>query len=143
MKQSVLRQWPQQGAELCRLVPHEMIDMDAGQVIGLYAELGEAAAETVVCRVLEELAVILADLQRLVAEARLEQAVPRARMLQRIAGQIGMVSLARVAHDLGGCAAQGERVAAQAVMARLLRIGDRSLARIWDIQDGPGWGGMQ
>ena len=58
-----------------------------------------------------------------------------ARSLGRVAGQVGMVTLARVACDVAECAGRGDTVAAAATWARLERISDRSLVAAWDMQD--------
>ena len=52
-----------------------------------------------------------------------------------LAGQVGMVALVRVARDLKICAARRDRISQEAVLARLLRIGDRSLTAVGDIAD--------
>ncbi len=58
-----------------------------------------------------------------------------ARSLVAISEQIGMTLLAQVALDVTRCIDAGDRIALAATMARLLRIGERSLSEIWDLQD--------
>jgi hypothetical protein len=52
-----------------------------------------------------------------------------------LADKIGMVTLARVAQDVGLCAGRSDAAALAATLARLTRIGDRSLSAVWDLQD--------
>jgi hypothetical protein len=46
-----------------------------------------------------------------------------------------MHTLSRVADDVTKCIDAGDQVAIAATLARLLRIGERSLTAIWDMQD--------
>ncbi len=120
---------------LAWLVHEEGVRLDGERLGALYAELGEAAAEAVICRAMEDLATALADLQRLAVCRDLAPMPGRARMLARVAGDLGMDSLARVALDAEVCAGRGDLAALAAVLARLVRIGDRSLTAVWDLQD--------
>jgi hypothetical protein len=43
--------------------------------------------------------------------------------------------LSQVARDLADCVTRKDAVAQAAVLARLVRIGDRSLTAVWDLQD--------
>ena len=57
------------------------------------------------------------------------------RRLQRMAENLGMVSLGLVAGDLRDCLDRGDVTAFSAVWARLLRIAERSLASDKDLLD--------
>ena len=122
----VRRRGALRNAAPARLVHDEGVRLDGARLAALYAELGEAGAEAVICRAMEDLASVLADLQRLADCAGL---------LARVAGDIGMATLVRVAGDVADCAARGDLTALTAVLARLVRIGDRSLTAVWDLQD--------
>lgn len=98
-------------------------------------QLGEAGAEDVVCRALEELAVRLSHTERCYREARSGDLRKSARSLVAISDQIGMQMLSRVAADVAVCVDRGDAVALAATLSRLLRIGERSLSEIWDLQD--------
>lgn len=117
------------------LKQNEPVHLDPDRLEELYTQLGETGAENVVCRALEELAVRLSHTARCHREGRVEDLQKSARGLIAIADQIGMHMLARVAGDAARCAASGDHVALAAVLARLLRIGERSLSEIWDLQD--------
>ncbi|SHL47725.1 hypothetical protein SAMN05444414_11573 [Roseovarius marisflavi] len=115
----------------------ETVRLDADRLEALYLQLGESNAEDVVCRALEELAARLSHSERCHREGRLEDMRKSTRSLIAIADQIGMQLLARVAGDVTGCIDVGDRNALAATFARLLRIGERSLCEIWDLQDIP------
>jgi len=113
----------------------EPVQLDSGQLEQLYLQLGEAGAEDVVCRALEELAVRLSHTERCYREERLVDMRKSARSLIAIAEQIGMGKLAQVARDVTLCVDRDDRVAIAATLSRLLRIGEASLHKIWDLQD--------
>ncbi|SEK77474.1 hypothetical protein SAMN05443999_102236 [Roseovarius azorensis] len=119
------------------LKQNEYVRLDASQLTALYHQLGEADAEDIVCRALEELAARLSHAERCYREGRLADMRKSSRSLIAIADQIGMRLLAQVAGDVTGCIDSGDHGALAATFARLLRIGERSLCEIWDLQDLP------
>ena len=113
----------------------ETIQLNAGRLEELYIQLGEAGAEDVVCRALEELALRLSHTERCHREGRLSDMRKSARSLVAIADQIGMQMLSRVATDVTISADNNDLVAVAATLSRLLRIGDSSLTEVWELQD--------
>ncbi|MEX1233409.1 MAG: hypothetical protein WEB56_00300 [Roseovarius sp.] len=113
----------------------EIVRLNAGRLEELYSQLGEAGAEDVVCRALEELAVRLSHTERCYREGRLTDMRKSARSLVAIADQIGMQALSRVAADVTIAADNDDLVAMAATLSRLLRIGDSSLSEVWEMQD--------
>lgn len=109
--------------------------MEQQQLDTLYASLGEYQAEEVICRAMEELAMRLALIERAYTEHELQSLAKGARGLVKIADQIGMSTLAKVARDVAICADREDRLALAATLARLLRISDRSLMAVWDMAD--------
>jgi hypothetical protein len=57
------------------------------------------------------------------------------RRLQRMAENLGMVSLGLVASDVRACLDRGDSTAFSAVWARLIRIAERSLSSDKDLLD--------
>ena len=110
-----------------------MLDQDRLQA--LYSELGDVGAEDVVCRAMEELAVRLSYAEKLSRRGDYKDMQKVVRSLIAIADQIGMNSLARVARDVCDCVEAGDEVALGATLSRLVRIGERSLSAIWDLDD--------
>ena len=116
----------------------EGVRLDAARLVTLVTELGERAAEGVVSRAMEEMALHLAEMERHYREGDTRVICRSARALSRLAGEVGMTTLARVAADVNTCAGRGDMVAFGATWARLLRIADRSLSAIWDLQGSTG-----
>lgn len=113
----------------------EPVNLDPDRIVVLYAELGQVAAERVLSAAMEDLAVHLVAIQMAVLD-RQEQVILRGLdELGRLARQVGMRVLSQVARDLADCVTREDAVAQAAVLARLVRIGDRSLTAVWDLQD--------
>ncbi len=121
--------------EITQLRPTEQVRVDPDQLSGLYSTLGEMAAEDVVCRAMEELALRLAHCDRLYRAEDWTALRKSSRSMIAIADQIGMLKLARVANDVTECVDSGDMVALAATINRLVRIGECSLTAIWDMQD--------
>ncbi len=110
---------------------------DMRQLNELYQQLGQARADDVICRVLEELATLLSMVERCFRETRRLDMRKHARTLAQLAGQIGLPTVARVARDVIICIDSDDSVALAATYARLIRTGERSLIEIWDLEDMP------
>lgn len=119
-------------AQITALAVTEPVRVDARRVGDIVNELGEQAAQNVIGMALEQLAAALTATDAAVEKGDLAQAVAHADRLSRLAWQVGLLSLAGVAMDLGSCAERGEHGALAAVRARLQRVGNRSLTAIWD-----------
>ena len=113
----------------------ETVHVDQDKLGALYAQLGEAGAEDVVCRAMEELALRLSHCSRLHDAQAWGDLRKCTRSLIAISEQIGMLVLARVAEDVLETIDSRDLPAVSATLARLLRIGERSLTAIWDLQD--------
>ncbi|MEX0339247.1 MAG: hypothetical protein AB3N11_09435 [Arenibacterium sp.] len=97
--------------------------------------MGEAGADDVICRAIEELAVRLNCCKRLYREEGWGDLRKCARSLIAISEQIGMTTLANVARDVTRSVDRCDIVATAATLRRLNRIGERSLTAVWDLQD--------
>lgn len=124
-------------AQIKALPVSEPVRVDGRRVGDIVSELGETAAHSVIGLALEQMATMLMHIDQAVHARDLAQVVTHADRLSRLAWQIGLLSLAGVAMDLGGCAERRDEVALTAVRARLMRVGNRSLTAIWDA-DGAG-----
>lgn len=113
----------------------EAVAMDAGRIRNIIQELGETAAENVLCLALEQLASTVHALEHAPDRSTL---VLLADQIARLAWQIGLVSLAGVAVDVGYCCDRSDDVAVRATTARLIRIAHQSMTTIWDQTDGAG-----
>lgn len=114
---------------------NETVRLNPDRLGNLYRQLGEAGAEDVVCRAIEELAVRLSLCERLWREQDHTGLRKCARSLIAISDQIGMTALARVAGDVTDTIDRCDSPARGATLFRLLRIGERSLMAVWDLQD--------
>jgi len=122
-------------AEIFTLVQCETVRLDSDRLCGLYRQLGEAGAEGVVCRAIEELAVRLSHCERLWRQQDRDGLRKSARSLIAISDQIGMTALARVAGDVTDVIDNGDSAAMGATLFRMLRVGEKSLTAVWDLQD--------
>lgn len=113
----------------------EQVRLDANRLEDLYRQLGEPAAEEVICRALEEIAARLSHTDRCYRAQEFEAMRKSARSIIAIAEQIGMQLLADVARDVTRCIDMNDGIALAATLARFLRTGEGSLSEIWDLQD--------
>jgi len=113
----------------------ENVRLDPDRLVALYAELGEAGAERLIGAAMEELAVRIALVQKAAQAGQVDRLGPAVEKLHELAEQVGMQALARVGQDVLNCAQAGDGAGVAATVARLVRIGDRSLTAVWDLQD--------
>lgn len=113
----------------------EGIRLDPDPLTTLYAELGERGAEQVLGRAMEELSARMTDMFRQADDGRDVALVGSARLLAKMAAQVGMATLARVAIDVVSATEAADRAAQAAILTRLARIGERSQFAIWDLRD--------
>ena len=125
--------WDMTVEQVTRLTQSEPIGLDPKRLDELYLQLGPSAAEDVVCRALEEMAARLAQIDRSHGARQFDLLFKNARGLSAISEQLGMHLLSQVARDVTYCAGNGDRTALAATLARLMRIGERSLTEIWEM----------
>lgn len=121
--------------QITNLIHAEQIRLNPDRLGELYCQLGEPGAEDVICRAIEELAVRLTHCERLWRRNERDELRKNARSLIAIADQIGMTALAQVASNVTQAIDAGDCVAEAATLSRLIRIGERSLTAVWDLQD--------
>lgn len=115
----------------------ETVRIDMQRLEQIVRELGEPAAGQIIGAALEQLALALG---RTVAASRrgdLGAVVANADQLSRLAWQVGLVTLAGVAIDVGACAERQDEPALAATTGRLERIGNRSLTELWNPPEPP------
>ena len=117
------------------LRPKERVRQDAEPIATIYRNLGTSSAEQVVTRALGELALTMSGLATQVRARDMGDLLRQLRRLQRMAENLGMVSLGVVAGDLRICLDRSDATAFAAVWARLLRIAERSLSSDKDLLD--------
>ncbi|MEZ5799011.1 MAG: hypothetical protein R3D63_16960 [Paracoccaceae bacterium] len=109
------------------LHPRERVPGRRGEAM-IYRNLGTSAAEQMVARALGELALAMAGIAAQVKGRELADLARQLRKLQRMAENLGMVSLGLVSQDARTCLERCDSTAFAAVRARLLRVAERSLA---------------
>ncbi len=122
-------------ANILSVMQVENVRLDPDKLGELYAQLGEAGAEDVVCRAIEELAVRLTHCERLWRQDNMVDLRKNARSLIAISEQIGMNAMASIARDVTVSVDNEDAPAVAAILFRLLRVGERSLTAVWDQQD--------
>jgi len=113
----------------------ENVRLEGARIVALYAELGQVGAERIISRALEDISVHLDAVQAAISlgePAMLDLALGE---IAYLTNEVGMTHLCRVTNDLRTCLRRDDQTAQQAVLARLLRLGARSLAAMQDLQN--------
>ncbi len=118
-----------------RMLPRESARLDAEQLEKLYVTLGEVEADNVLSRAMEEMAIRIKQGETLYEAGSPVELANTMRSLVRIADQVGLNTVSRVASDVLICLERGDWIALGATFARLIRCSDQSLTAIWDLQD--------
>ena len=114
------------------LAVEEEILVDMQRLEQIVTELGQDTANYVLGAALEQLAQALTNTVTAAGREDLATVVSQADRLSRLAWQVGLVSLAGVAVDVGRCAETRDLPGLAATAGRLRRIGNRSLTEIWE-----------
>jgi len=115
------------------LRPEEPARFNPDKLEDLCLRIGENRAEAEVALALDRIAKALADLpdsKRIAGGLR--QVITN---LRDDADLIGMSTLARAARNALDCLDTGHVVSLSAALARLERVGDRSIQAVWDLED--------
>lgn len=115
----------------------EPVYVNHDRVHQLNRQLGEDTTRSILARAIEEAAVRLEHIGRTHTASALDEMTRCTRSLVGISDQIGLDTLTMVAEDVLSCLDACNSVATAATTARLLRIGERSLREICDLQGLP------
>ena len=115
-------------AEITAMRPRDRVRQDSEPIAMMYRTMGTQAAEQVVNRALAELALTMAGLAEQVRDGEMATVARQLRRLQRMAEQLGLVSIGQIAADARQCQDRPDRTAFEAVWARLVRVAEMSLA---------------
>jgi len=121
--------------DVTTLTHAEPVRLDPDRLSALYRQMGEANADDVICRAVEELAVRLANCEQHWRARDWGVLRKNVRSLVAISDQVGMTKLSHVAQDVTHAIDNNDAVATAATLTRLLRVGERSLTAVWDLQD--------
>mgnify|MGYP000961802326 FL=1 len=114
------------------LAMQEPVQVDVRRLGEIVNELGESAAQTIICAAMEQLAAALAGAREAAMAGDMARLAERAELQSRLAWQVGLPGLAGVAVDVLACAERRDATGLAATLARMMRIGNRSLTEIWD-----------
>lgn len=120
-----------------QMKPMENVCVDQTRLDALYTQLGEADAEEILCRALEDIALRLSHCSELYHSQDMPELRRNTRMLIAVGDQIGMLAVTRVATDVVACIDRGDTIAIAATLSRLLRVGERSLCAVWNSDESP------
>ena len=110
------------------LRPNDRVRQDAEPIATICRNLGATTAAHVVARALDEVSQMVAGLNTLVKRHDLAEMPRPLRRLQRMAENLGLITLGLVAADLTLCIACQDVTAFSAVWARLVRVAENALA---------------
>ena len=113
----------------------EPVRLDQDQLEMLVLQMGPQGADQMVSHAMEELAVMMARLERHHRNGDLHKVQEGVKGLVAIAQKVGMTTLARVGRDVLFLMDGHDSAAYAAALARLVRIGESSLVAVWDLQD--------
>jgi len=113
----------------------ENIRLDRDQLEALFLQLGAAGADQLVAHAMEEMAVELSRVEKHHRDGKLDDVLVGVKSIVTIANQVGMTALARVGCDVISLIHSFDSASYCATVARLVRIGESSLAAVWDLQD--------
>ncbi len=118
----------EENGKIAALRPVERVRQDGEAIAAIYRNLGTSTADQMVTRALGELALAMTGIAAQVRTCQMADLTRQLRRLQRMAENLGMISLGQVAGDTLVCLERGDSTAFAAVWARLLRIAERCLA---------------
>lgn len=122
-------------AQITRLYHFEEVRLDKRRLRLLAADLGDAGADRVVSRAMDEIAVRLTRIETAYEARALARVANGARGLAVISDQTGLSGLRDVALAVAGLAGTRDSAALAACVARLIRVGEMSLVTVWDVHD--------
>lgn len=122
------------GVSISKMKIEESVRFEPRCLADLYRRIGEIGAENILCDAMEDLTIQLMRIDKLAKRDRVAEVREIADKIGPVAGRIGLQGLERVARDVSICAENGDVAGFAATVARLVRIGDKSLTAIWDPQ---------
>ena len=113
----------------------EVARFDPARLEQLCREKGEAQAESEAAEALSVIGRLLRNMGPMGKTLNDQELSEYIDALRVSADRIGMSTLARVAGDVRNCIDRGDQAALGATLARLYRVGDRSIHAIFDLDD--------
>ncbi len=124
-----------QNTSIIELAPQEPACFDPEVLELLCARIGETRAEAEVARALERISTTVEALPTLGQATDQFLFFITLRSLIRDAELIGMTTLAKASRNALACAGKDHSAAFPATLARLQRVGERSIHAVWELED--------
>lgn len=113
----------------------EDVEFDRARQIALVDAMGEAEADRIIGRAIEEIAARLTRIERAFEQGELARVEKGARGLATLAEQTGLPTVRRLALIVADLTRSSDTAALAANISRLIRVGEVSLITIWDVHD--------
>lgn len=122
-------------SKVTKLYLVEDVEFDRARQVALVETLGEAEADRVIGRAIEEIAARLTRIERAFGHGELARVEKGARGLATIAEQTGLPTVRRIATIVAELTGTNDTPALAANISHLIRVGEVSLITIWDVHD--------
>ncbi len=120
-------------ASVTVLSPGEAIHLEKDQIVRLADQIGVEGADHAAHASIEEIVERLCAAEAAWQSGEFTRLAEAARSLVGIADEIGMITLSGVARDVARAALGRDMVALAALVCRQSRVGEASLAAIWNL----------
>ena len=120
-------------ASVTELTPGEIVCLATDQIARLADQIGVEGADHAANASVEEIVERLCAAEAAWQTGEFTRLDEASRALVGIANDVGMETLSRVARDVAGMAMGRDAVALAALVARQSRVGEASLAAIWNL----------
>lgn len=118
---------------ITRLEPSDTITVECAVVGALFRTHGSIIAEDMLMGSVVELTDGISALDGTAGDEPPRFEIDRLHHLARLAGEIGLATLAQALMAVADATSAGNQVALPALWDRVKRIGDRSLVMLWDL----------
>ena len=122
-------------AKVHTLSTREPSAIDTSAVQRLKQQLGEKRCRSIIDTVIFEVTDLLCLTERAISDREFSAVPEHLDRLRELSGQVGLICMVDIACDLQVCVAEDNRVAAAAVTARLIRVGEDSLFSLIEFTD--------
>ena len=120
-------------ASVSELKPREPVQIEAARLVALADEIGIESAGRAATASIEEIVDHLCRAEAAWQSCEFARVGESARALCGIAEELGMETLARIARETANVAGGRDPVALAALVARQSRVGEATLAAIWNL----------
>jgi len=113
----------------------DIIEIDEEALEAVYAAHGHASGDRVICKAIEDIAVRIAKVERHVSRGKFESISCIVDDIKKMSPEIGLRTLAQVATDVDILLERSDNAALIACVHRMVRVGEKSLLAVWDVED--------